>query len=152
MNPGEYVQPLPRKTLVQCPVVSGYVTSRLYSQDAWPPPISGGVSYANMLVTFENVGNTYFSVHLRETDDRSVSGTRYNLTSAPVYLVPGGQQTQTLSGKRNYLEVYCTGTTTGFLRMQIDAQRRWNELGFNKDDPYFPPQLFQAKTIPGPLT
>lgn len=152
MNPGEYVQPLPRKTLVQCPVVSGYVTSRLYTQDDWPPAISGGVSYSNMLVTFENVGNTYFSVHLRETDDRSVSGTRYNLTATPVYLVPGGQQTQLLSGKRNFLEVFCTGTTTGFLRMQLDAQRRWSELGFAKDDPYYPPQLFQAKTIPGPLT
>jgi len=151
MNPGEYVQPLPRKTLVHCPVVSGYVTSRLHTQDDWPPPVSG-VSYSQMMVTFENVGNTYFSVHLRETDDRSVSGTRYNLTATPVYLVPGGQNTQLLSGKRNFLEVYCTGTTTGNLRMQIDAQRRWNELGFGKDDPFYPPQLFQAKTIPGPLT
>lgn len=152
MNPGEYVQPLPRKTQVMCPVVSGYVTSRLYAQDAFPPAISGGNTATNMLVTFENVGNTYFSVHLRETDDRSVSGTRYNLTATPVYLVPGGQQTQTLSGKRPYMEVYCTGTTSGQLRMQIDSQRRWNELGFAKDDPYYPPQLFQAKTIPGPLT
>ncbi len=105
-----------------------------------------------MLVTFENVGNTYISVNLRETDDRSISGTRYNLNSSPVYLVPGGQQTQTLSGKRNYLEVYCTGTTSGNLRMQIDSQRRWNQLGFAKDDPFYPPQLFQAKLIPGALT
>ena len=152
MNPSECVQPLPRKTLVQCPVVSGYVTARLYTQSSWPPPISGGTSEANMHVLFENVGNTQFSVHLRETDDRSVSGTRYNLTSSPVSLVAGGSQTQFLSGKRNYLEVYCTGTTTGQLRMQIDSQRRWTELGFSKDDPYYPPQLFQAKTIPGPLS
>jgi len=152
MNPGEYVQPLVRKTLVQCPVVSGYVTSRLYTQSDWPPAISGGVSQTNMLVTFENVGNTYFSVNLRETDDRSISGTRYNLTATPVYLCPGGQQTQTLSGKRNFLEVYCTGTTTGQLRMQIDSQRTWSELGFAKDDPYYPPQLWQAKVLPGPLT
>ena len=140
-----------RKTLVQCPVVSGYVTSRLYTQDDWPPAISGGTTQTNMLVTFENVGNTYFSINLRETDDRSVSGTRYNLTAAPVYLVPGGQQTQVLSGTRSFLEVYCTGTTSGSLRMQIDSQRRWSELGFGKDDPFFPPQLFQAKVLPGPL-
>lgn len=50
MNPGEYVQPLPRKTLVQCPVVSGYVTSRLYTQDDWPPSISGGTTQTNMAV------------------------------------------------------------------------------------------------------
>lgn len=152
MNPGEYIQPLVRKTLVQCPVVSGYVTSRLCTQDEWPPQISGGNTASNMLVTFENVGNTYISVHLRETSDRSVSGTRYNLTATPVYLVPGGQQTQLLGGKRNVLEVYCTGTTTGSLRMQIDSQRRWSQLGFDKADPFYPPQLFQAKTVPGPLT
>lgn len=151
MNPGEYVQPLPRKTLVHCPVVSGYVTSRLYTQDGWPPSISG-VPNTNMHVTFENVGNTHFSVHLRETDDRSASGTRHNLTATPVYLVPGGQQSQLVGGTRNFLEVFCTGTTTGYLRMQIDSQRRWTELGFSKDDAFYPPQLFQAKTIPGPLT
>ena len=151
MNPGEYVQPLPRKTLVQCPVVSGYVTSRVYTQDDGPPASSGGTTASNMMVTFENVGNTFFSVHLRETSDRSISGTRYNLTTIPVYLVPGGQQTQLLSGKRSFLEVYCTGTTTGNLRMQIDSQRRWSELGFSKDDPYYPTQLWQAKVIPGYL-
>ena len=137
MNPGEYIQPLPRKTLVQVPVVSGYVTSRLYTQDDYPPSISGGATGTNMMVTFENVGNTYISVVLRETDDRSVSGTRYSLTATPVYLVPGGQQTQFISGRRNFLEVYCTGTTAGFLRMQIDSQRRWSELGFGKDDPFY---------------
>lgn len=149
MNPGEYVQPMPRKTLVQCPVVSGYVTARLQAQDSVSPSISG--HNTKMLVTFENVGNTHFSVHLRETNDRSISGTRYNLTSTPVYLVPGGQQAHLLSGKLDIMEVYCTGTTTGNLRLQVDSQRRWNELGFSRDDPYYPPSLYQAKTVPGPL-
>jgi len=152
MNSGEYVQPLPRKTTVLCPVVSGYVTARLQTQSDRQPLVSGATTGGSMLVTFENVGNTYFSVHLRETDDRSVSGTRYNLTSTPVYLVPGGQRTELLSGNRNILEVYCTGTTTGQLRMQIDAQRRWTSMAFGKDDPYYPPTLFQAKTVPGPLS
>ena len=40
-----------RKTLVQVPVVSGYVTSRLQTQSDWPPAISGGTSQTNMLVT-----------------------------------------------------------------------------------------------------
>jgi hypothetical protein len=152
MNPGEYTSPLVRKTLVQCPVVSGYVTSRLYTQDDYPPTISGGTTATNMLVTFENVGNTQFAVYLRETNDRSISGIRYNLTDNPVNLVPGGQQTKMLSGTRSFLEVYCSGTTAGQLRMQIDSQRRWSELGFAKDDPFYPPQLWQATVLPGPIT
>lgn len=151
MNPGEYAQPLPRKTVVQCPVVSGYVTSRLYASDSrHPPAISGGTTATNMLVTFENVGGTQFSVLLRETDDRTVSGTRYDLMSA-VSLVPGGQSTHVLSQRRPYLEVLCTGTTTGELRMQIDSQRQWQQLAFSKDDPYYPVSLWRPKLIPGPL-
>lgn len=158
MNPGEYISPMPRKTWVMCPVVSGYTTARLFTQDYYAPTLSGGATNTNMLVTFENVGNTYFSVKLRETDDRSVSGTRYDLTTA-LALVPGGQKTQTVSGVRPYLEVYCTSTTSngtnfypgGNLRMQIDSQRRWSEMGFSKDDPFYPPQLFQAKEVPGPI-
>ena len=150
MNAGEYSSPLPRKMFVNCPVVSGYVTSRLQSQDDRVQVTSGSAS--NMLVTFENVGNTIFSVHLRETDDRSISGTRYNLTAAPVYLVPGGQQTQMLKGNRPFIEVYCTGTTVGQLRMQIDAQRTWTPMGIGRDDAFGAPKLWQAKVIPGPLT
>lgn len=154
MYPGEYVQPLVRKTLVQCPVVSGYVTARLQAQDISTPPATSGTP-TRMAVLFENVGNTAFSVLLRETDDRSVSGTRYTLpgfTGTAAYLVPGGEVALPLDSKRNYVEVYCTGTTVGQLRMQIDSQRRWTEMGFAKDDPFYPPQLFQAKTVPGPLT
>ena len=151
MNTGEYTAPLVRKTVVQCPVISGYVTARLYTQDDVPPVISG-VANTNMLVTFENVGCTQFAVILNETSDRSVSGARYALTATPVNLVPGGVSTQMLGGTRSFLEVYCSGTTTGNLRMQIDAQRRWSELGFDKMDPFYPPQLWQAKVFPGPLT
>jgi len=147
MNPGEYPQPLVRKTLVQCPVVSGYVTSRLSAQQTYP--LVGSGADTSMLVTFENVGNTQISVVLRETDDRTVSGTRVALANA--YLAPGGRDTQFVQGHLRYLEVYCSGTTTGELRMQIDSQRRWDQMAFARDDPYYPPQLWQAKTFPGPL-
>lgn len=147
MNPGEYPQPLVRKTLVQCPVVSGYVTSRLASHQTYP--LVGSGADTSMLVTFENVGNTQISVVLQETDDRTVSGTRYALANA--YLAPGGRDTQLVQGHLRYLEVYCSGTTTGELRMQIDSQRQWNQLAFSRDDPYYPPSLYQAKTFPGPL-
>jgi hypothetical protein len=149
MNAGEYPQPLVRKTVVQCPVVSGYVAARLYSQSFVAPTISGANTTA--LAVFENVGNTQFSVLLRETDDRSSSGVRYNLTSA-VSLAPGGQDTKTFVGRRPYLEVYCTGTTTGQLRLQIDSQRTWNQLGFDRTDPYYPARLYQGKTSPGAIT
>ena len=148
MNPGEYTSPLVRKTQVQCPVISGYVTARLYSNDDIPVAISG-VPATQMLVTFENVGNTQFAVNLQETADRSVSGVRYTLNNAPINLVPGGQVTALLGGSLPFLEVYCTGTTSGELRMQIDSQRQWRELGFAKDDPFYPTQLWQAIVQPG---
>lgn len=148
MNAGEYPQPLVRKTVVQCPVVSGYVAARLYSQNFYAPAISG--SNTTALVTFENVGNTQFSVLLRETDDRSISGTRYTVLPA-VSLAPGGQDTKTLTNRRPYLEVFCTGTTTGQLRMQIDSQRTWNQLGFDRTDPYYPTSLYQGKTSPSAI-
>ncbi len=148
MNAGEYPQPLVRKTVVQCPVVSGYVAARLYSQSFYAPAISG--SNTTALVTFENVGNTQFSVLLRETDDRSVSGTRYTVLPA-VSLAPGGQDTKTVTNRRPYLEVFCTGTTTGQLRMQIDSQRTWNQLGFDRTDPYYPTSLYQGKTSPSAI-
>lgn len=153
MNPGEYVSPLTRKTLVQCPVVSGYVTARLQAQDQIPMVSSG--QPGAMMVTFQNIGNTQFSVVMNETSDRSVSGTRTKLTGftgTAVSLVPGGQQTLLLQGYQPFVEVYCTGTTTGELIVQIDSQRRWTEMGFDKLDPFYPPQLWQAKEYPGPTT
>ena len=153
MNPGEYTSPLVRKTVVQCPVMSGYVTARLQAQDWFTPPISGVPT--SIMATFENVGNTYFSVVLNETDDRSISGTRTALvgfSGTAAYLVPGGQQALQLNGKHNFLEVYCTGTTTGELRLQLESQRRWNQLGIDRADPFYPWQLWRAKEVPGVLS
>lgn len=153
MNPGEYLAPFPRKTLVQCPVVSGYVTARLQDQ-CWFPPVTSGMP-TSMMCTFENVGNTHFSVVLNQTGDRSISGTRTPLagfSGSDLFLVPGGQQTVTLTGHEKYVEVYCTGTTSGALRLQIESQRTWTEMGFDRLDPFYPPSLWQAKEVPGALT
>jgi hypothetical protein len=157
MNPGEYLSPMPRKHFVQCPVVSGYVTARLQAQDWFAPTISGAPT--NMMVTFENVGNTYFSVVLNECDGHATSDPRYKLagfTGTAVALCPGGYQSLMLQGKRKFLELACTGTTTGKLRMQIESNRQWTLLGFAKDDTMstvgYPPALWQAKEVPGPLT
>jgi len=152
MYPGEYVQPLVRKTLVQVPVISGYVTARLQDQSYYPAAISG-VPATNMMVTVENTGINTTSVLLQETSDRSISGTRYTVMSA-VTVVPGGQTVQYVNkGYLPYLELYCNGTNgNSNIRMQIDSQRRWTEMGFDKFDPFYPPVLFQAKEVPGPIT
>lgn len=132
MNPGEYSQPLVRNTFVQVPVISGYVAARLQAQDWFQPTVSGGAN--NMLVTYKNVGNTFFAVRLQETSDRSVSGVRTVLPGTEVVMCPGGQATFLSTNKARYLEVFCTGTTTGSLRMQIDSQRQWNVMAFDKID------------------
>ena len=153
MNPGEYTAPMPRRTLVQCPVVSGYVTARLQAQDWFLPATSGQPT--SMMETFENVGNTIFSVALNETSDRSISGARTRLTGfsgTAAYLVPGGQQTLLLNGHLPFMEVFCTGTTTGNLRLQLDSQRKWTEMGFDRTDPFYPAVLWQAKEQPGPVS
>ena len=154
MNPGEYNASLVRKTTVRCPVVSGYVTARFQASD-WFAPVISGTPATNMSCLFENTGQTTFSVVLNETDDRSASGTRYPLvgfSGTAAYLRPGGQKTVNLQGRRKFLEVYCTGTTTGELRLQIESQRQWTEMGMDRTDPFYPPSLWQAKEVPGPLS
>lgn len=148
--PGEYSHPLVRKTTVLCPAISGYVTARLQAQDARMPLISGVQDTAN--VTLENIGTTVITIQLQTTNDRSISGARA-FCGTSVTLVAGGSDTKSLTPFQSYLEVKCTGPTAaqGSLRMQIDSQRRWQQLGFDKGDPFYPPQLFQAKTTPGPL-
>ena len=162
MYPGEYTQPLVRKTFVQVPVVSGYVAARLQAQDWFQPSISGDPATA-LAVTYENVGNTYFSVLLRSTDDRSISGVRTQIPGTTAHLCPGGMAIGSGATKQRYLEVFCTGTTTGSLRMQLESQRQWTEMGFDKVDDstivpgsiygtgFYPKKLWQAKETPGPL-
>lgn len=151
MYPGEYSQPLVRKTFVQVPVISGYVAARLQAQD-WIQPTISGTPATSLAVTYENVGNTYFSVLLRSADERSISGKRTTLTGTAQMVAPGGMVALGASTKQRYLEVFCTGTTSGNLRMQIESQRQWMELGFDKvdDASLYPASLWQAKEYPGP--
>jgi hypothetical protein len=147
-NPGEYPQPLSRRTLVNAPVVSGYVTSRLRANDDFPPVISG--ENTRVSVVMENVGNTYVEVLLRQTNDRSVSGVRIDVISG-LQLQPGGRRFVTSTAPfQRYLELYCYGPSggTGRVRMQIDSLREWNECGFDKvaDATFYPPQLWQERT------
>lgn len=148
MNPGEYPQPLVRKTLVNVPVVSGYVTSRLRAADAIAPVISG--EDTTVMVVFENVGNTNCSVLLRQTNDRSISGTRIDVISG-ISLVPGGRRTVTSQAPfQQFLELYCYDGGPSQVRMQIESQRQWEQMGFDKsaDSTFYPTSLWQAKAYP----
>lgn len=146
MNPGYYPQPLPRKHFVNVPVISGFVTARLYAEDAMLRP---AVTPAEMcLFTLENVGPNPTVIEITETDDRTVSGVR-TLVVSGTPLVPGGQTTVTGSPNSYFMEVRCTGTNgDSQLRMQIESQREWRSLGFDKTDPFYPPQLWQARPLP----
>lgn len=146
--PGEYVQPLPRKTNVQVPVISGYVAARLRGTDPVRPITSG--EDTTMALTFENMGNTAVSVLLRQTTDRSVSGTRINVVSG-IVLVAGGRRTvSTQNCYQEFLEVYCYAGGPSNLRLQIDSLRRWEQMGFDKtaDLSFYPTSLWQAKPTP----
>lgn len=147
IQPGEYVNPLPRKTFVRCAVVSGYVAARLQAQDMLQ---SASGNSCPAFATFENTGNTSITVLLRECSNRSTSGIRTNLTS-DVVLAAGGFSTESFTSNQQYLEVFCSGTTSGDLRLQIESNRRWTELGFDRLDSYYPAAMWQGKTIPGPL-
>ena len=146
--PGEYPQPLIRTQTVQVPVISGYVASRLRMVDPIRPTTSG--QETTMMVTIENTGARGVFVQLRETTDRSISGTRYNVISG-IYVVPGGRSVQTTQNAyQEYLELYCTDAGPSQVRMQIASQRRWAEMGFDKeaDSTFYPPQLWQAAPVP----
>jgi hypothetical protein len=145
---GEYSQPLQRVTNVQVPVISGYVTSRLRATDPIQPAISG--QETSMQVVFENVGGKFVYVKLQQTNDHSTSGTRIDVISG-VSLVPGGRSTvATTAAYQKFLELACTDGGPTQIRMQITANRRFEQQGFDKvgDATFYPSLLWQAKPIP----
>lgn len=163
--PGEYPRPLVRVTNVQCPIVSGYVTARLYRQD--PLFVSGNVDVNEDAVqsqfTLENTGTANITVQLRHSDSNSPpgvdststpTGTRINLGSAQT-IVPGGQKTLNLVPFLPFLEVFsplASGNSgaKGFLRMQIASKIQWDLLAFAKDDSTYAQVLRDIKAIPAP--
>jgi hypothetical protein len=148
MNPGEYTQPLVRTMTTNVPVVSGYVAARWKASDAIQPVISGEDTYS--MVTFENLSNTACSVKLRQTNDRTISGTRIDVISG-VTLVAGGRRTLAATGIfQQYMELFCYGGGPSEIRMQLASQRQWEAMAFDKaaDSTFYPTSLWQAKAYP----
>lgn len=158
--PGEYPQPLTRVTNVQCPVVAGYITARLQVQGERGQVVvaatgtATGTLSGNMenmtMVSVHNTGPQNAAFFLLGTDDYT-SGPRENLVtvnSGTAAVVREGHTTLLVYPRHTYLELKGF-TGTSFLRMQLASRLRWDELGFDKTDPFYPPHLFNAKN---PLT
>jgi hypothetical protein len=142
-TPGEYGQPLTRTTLVQAPVVNGLVTVRLRANGTLPQDSNDNLSATQ--VRLENTGAVSVSAKLRECDDY-INGPFTNIGSTQA-LVPGGQVTQTIYPRRQYLEL--AGTTgTGEVKMTVISQIRYSELGFAKTDGQYP-QGIVGSNVPG---
>lgn len=141
--PGEYPQPLSRTTWVQVPMVSGYTTSRLSVTSGRNESLVSGMPDNTVHAVFENTSTTTsFTLQMRQADDRSASGTRTNVGSA-LTIVPGGRTTATLTPWQQYLEAQCTDGS-GNLRAQLTSQVKWEQLAFDKSDPFYPPQLWNV--------
>lgn len=145
IHPGEYPGAIQRTTTVNCPVVGGYVTARLRVSGE---PLNSASGYVDNLtaVRLENVGNAAVSVRLQGVDDYS-SGAR-EWVGAQQTLVPSGRVTYNVNPRHLHLEVKGMSGTSQ-LRMELSSRLRWNELGFDKADPFYPPFLFNARN---PLT
>ena len=143
--PGEYVEGLLRTTNVMAPVVGGYVTSRLRVQGEPTVSTSGWVD-ATTAVVIQNTGIQSVTVRLQGCADY-LSGPR-EWVGASQTVVPSGRTTYSVTPRHTYLEVKCLSGTSA-IKMQLSSRLKWEQLGFDKSDPYYPPFLFNARN---PLT
>jgi len=140
--PGEYPQPLLRTTNVKCPVVAGYVTARLQVQGAPGTIAVSGYADNTVMVLAQSAGSNC-QFRLQQTNDYT-SGPWEWLGVAQA-LVPGGQKTYTVTPRQKYIEVKGLAGT-GAVNFQLSSRLKWDVLGFDKTDPFYPPFLWNAKT------
>jgi hypothetical protein len=140
---GIYPSPLQRPTFVQCPLVSGFTTARLYSpydfSGSTPVPITGDHTCAAIL---ENTGDTQAAVVINQTGTEWYLGTRTVLAAGTIQ--PGGRITVAFTPTQPYIEVACTFFGPAEMRMQLTSQMQWSVLGFRKDDVMYPQSLWAA--------
>jgi len=162
MDPGAYPEPLLRTTFVQAPMVSGYVGSRLRIADyAFGTNLTVAAATTNpdnqVHLMIENVafppatgltfnGTTIFFKIQQSLDDGS-SGTRTPI-SAEYSIVPGGRRTIDFFVNAPFVEIKCTGGG-GNIRAQLAARLKFEEMAYDKSDPFFAPQLWNQKFISG---
>ncbi len=143
MNPGEYIQPLTRKTIVNVPMVSGYTTSRLRITDS--PFTAAGTDTINEFSVqglFENVGTGNFTVSVMQSPDDGINqATRTTLVSG-FQIVPGGHKFVDFNPTQVFIEMKCTAGN-GVLRTQLDSRLRFEQMAFDKLDTAYPANLWQ---------
>jgi len=154
MYPGEYPQPLPRVSAVQCTITSGFAGARLSREDPIFFPGSGDADQS--AITLHNTGLTSFTVQMKQTREESPpgndstgvpTGSRVNLGAA-VALVPGGAKTLLVSPWMQFLEFYGTAGS-GTLRAQIASRVRWQEMAFDKTETSIADSsLWNVKPVP----
>lgn len=151
MEPGAYVEPLIRTTWVMCPMVSGYVGSRLRVAD-----YSFGTNYAGIdledskvHLTIENVSNgttVYFQV--QQTPDDGPSGTRSSIT--PQYAIaPLGKRVVDFYINAPFIEIKCVGGG-GNIRAQVDSRLKWEQMAMDRRDTFGDPNLWSKSYHAGP--
>lgn len=152
MYPGEYIDPLPRVTNVQCAMVSGYACARLSRED--PIFFAGSGDADEAQVYLQNTGSASFTVQLKQTRDHTApgtdstgtpTGTRFNVGAATA-IVPGGNTTLQVAPWMEYLEMWCTSGSgdQGFLRAQITSRVRWQKMAFDKSETVVAPQVLNS--------
>lgn len=150
--PGEYIDPLPRITNVQCAMVSGYACARLSRED--PLFFAGSGDSDEVQVYLQNSGSADFTVQLKQTRDYSApgtssagtpTGTRFDVGNAQA-LVPGGTVTVQVAPWMEYLELWCTSGSAGkgFLRAQLLGRTRWQKMAFDKSETVVAPQILNS--------
>lgn len=112
-----------------------------------PTPLVSGLEDNQIQGVFENTGTSNFTLQMRQTDDRSVSGTRTDIGAA-LNIVPGGRRTVTFSPWQSYLETYCTAGG-GQVKAQLSSKIKWEQMAFDKLDTFYPPQIWQVDSEEG---
>lgn len=171
MDPGAYPEPLLRTTLVQAPMVSGYVGSRLRIADyafgtnlTTLAPTTNDDNKVHLMI--ENIVNppatglaftgTTIFFKVNQTPDDGPSGTRTPIT-AEYAIAPGGRRTIDFYVNAPFIEIKCTGGG-GNMKAQLAARLKFEEMAYDKVDPFFAPQLWNQKFItagviaPSPFT
>jgi hypothetical protein len=141
---GVYPAPLLRPTYVQCPLVAGYTTARLYSPYDFggSSPIPPTPDHTVFAVLENTDPNNAAAVAINQTGTEWSLGTR--TLSAFGTIVPGGRISVNWVQTQPYLEIACTWGGPAEIRAQITSQMQWSVLGFRKTDPMYPPQLWEA--------
>lgn len=142
-------------------MVSGYVGARLriadYAFGTNPGTLTPQTNNDNKLhfliehpsfppttgLTF--TGTTVF-FKVNQCSDDGPSGTRTPI-SAEMGIVPGGRQTFDIWVNQPFIEIKCTGGRAGSIRVQLASRLKWEEMAYDKTDPFFAPQLWNQKFI-----